>query len=166
MLKLILSQHYKGKNITIYLDFDSWSQGNLTAIIEKIISSTNFKAFAKYNKITTFEISIISSNSSIDIGRGILKPLNDIYNSLGLVEPFVYINSNSSFSKCIVYIKDLPALRNIDKFIKIKDHVGENVIFDISKPNPDGSKFTDEQIKDFVNRNNPDSSPNVNIKTK
>jgi len=165
VIKHILDQHYKGKNVVIYLDFDSLSQGNLTSIIEKIMLNSSFKALLTHESISTVDISIIGSYSHINISEKLITFLGNVYGKLGLVSPFINIINNAGSQNFKIYIKDLLSLKHFDKLIQ---PASQDVIIDISNPDLKGNKFSDKDIEEFVAKNNVDLAElyNTTIKTK
>ena len=165
IIKHLLNQHYKGKSAVIYLDFDSLTQGNLTSIIEKLMLNSSFKAFLTHESISTVDITIIGSNSHINISEKLITFLGDIYGKLGLISPFINIINNAGSTNFKIYIKDLVSLKNFDKLIQ---PASQDVIIDISEPDLKGSKFSDKDIEEFVAKNNVDLAElyNTTIKTK
>ena len=163
IIKHLLSQHYKGKSVVIYLDFDSLTQGNLTSIIEKIMLSSNFKALLVHESIRTLEISIIASNSYINISEKLITLLGNVYGKLGLISPFINIINNSGSQNFKIYVKDLLSLKHFDKFIQSGS---ENVVIDVSEPDLEGNKFSDKDIKEFVSKNSFDNMFSATVKTK
>ena len=163
IIKHLLSQHYKGKSVVIYLDFDSLTQGNLTSIIEKIMLSSSFKAFLTHESISTVDISIIGSNSHINISEKLITFLGSVYGKLDLIGPFVNIINNAGSQNFKIYIKDLVSLKHFNKLIQ---SASKNVIIDISEPDLKGSKFSEKDIKEFVSKNSFDNMYSATIKTK
>ena len=165
IIKHLLSEHYKGKSVVIYLDFDSLTQGNLTSIIEKIMLNSSFKALLTHESISTVDISIIGSNSHINISEKLITFLGSVYGKLDLIGPFVNIINNAGSQNFKVYIKDLLSLKHFDKLIQ---PASQDVIIDISEPDLKGNKFSDKDIEEFVAKNNIDLAElyNTTIKTK
>ena len=165
IIKHLLSQHYKGKSVVIYLDFDSLTQGNLTSIIERIMLNSSFKSLLTHESISTIDISIIGSNSHINISEKLITFLGSVYGKLDLIGPFVNIINNAGSQNFKIYIKDLLSLKHFDKLIQ---PASQDVIIDISEPDLKGSKFSDKDIEEFVAKNNIDLAElyNTTIKTK
>jgi hypothetical protein len=163
MIKHLLNQHYKGKSVVIYLDFDSLTQGNLTPIIEKIMLNSSFKAFLMLESIRNVEISIIASNSYINISEKVITLLGNVSGKLGLISPFINIINNSGSQNFKIYVKDLLSLKHFDKVIQSGS---ENVIIDVSEPDLEGNKFLEKDIKEFVSKNSSDNMFSAIVKTK
>jgi len=164
IIKHLLSQHYKEKSVVIYLDFDSLTQGNLTSIVEKVMLSSSFKSFLTYENISTVELSIIASNSYINISAELINfLLLSVYEKLGLVDPFINIMNNAGSQNFKIYIKDLLSLKHFNKIIQ---SASQNVIIDISEPDLKGNKFPEKDIKEFVSKNSFDNMYSATIKTK
>ena len=163
IIKHLLNQHYKGKSVVIYLDFDSLTQGNLTPIIEKIMLNSSFKALLMLESIRNVEISIIASNSYINISEKVITLLGNVYGKLGLISPFINIINNSGSQNFKIYVKDLLSLKHFDKFIQ---SASQNVIIDVSEPDLEGNKFSEKDIKEFVSKNSFDNMYSATVKTK
>ena len=163
IIKNILSKHYKGKSVIINLDFDSLTQGNLTSIIEKIMLNSSFKALLTHESISTVDISIIGSNSRINISEKLITFLDNVYGKLDLIGPFINIMNNSGSQNFKIYIKDLLSLKHFNKFIQ---SASENVIIDVSQPDLEGNKFLEKDIKEFISKNSFDNMYSATIKTK
>lgn len=163
IIKHLLNQHYKGKSVVIYLDFDSLTQGNLTPIVEKIMLNSSFKALLMLESIRNVEISIIASNSYINISEKVITLLGNVYGKLGLISPFINMINNSGSQNFKIYVKDLLSLKHFDKFIQSGS---ENVIIDVSQPDLEGNKFLEKDIKEFVSKNSFDNMFSATVKTK
>mgnify|MGYP001283294819 CR=1 FL=1 len=163
IIKHLLSQHYKGKSVVIYLDFDSLTQGNLTSIVEKIMLNSSFKSLLTHESISTVDISIIGSNSHINISEKLITFLGKVYGKLDLIGPFVNIINNAGSQNFKIYIKDLASLKHFNKLIQ---SASKNVIIDISEPDLKDSKFSEKDIKEFVSKNSFDNMYSATIKTK
>ncbi len=163
IIKNILSEHYKGKNVIFYLDFESLTQGNLTPIIEKIMLNSSFRALLTHESIRTVEILILASNSYINISEKLITLLGNVSGKLGLISPFINIINNSGSQNFKIYVKDLLSLKHFNKFIQSGS---ENVIIDVSEPDLEGNKFSEKDIKEFVSKNSFDNMYSATVKTK
>lgn len=162
-LLLILKEKYATKNIILYIDFESLSQGNLTKIYKKLFNNVSFKAMLSYDKLITAEIGIFASNCFLNIDEEFIKPVREVHTKKGFVSPFVNLINFGGGGKFVVNIKDLPALKHFDKFFQIGS---QDIILDISNPDISENKFSVKDVKEFVNKNSIDNIFSATVKTK